>query len=70
MLKMQRSLNIIFGWMDICLLYTSYLWKKNFDVGVLKRDNFLVLTAAIRKKDLIEAGMYDLSLIHILQQLQ
>ena len=39
----------------------EYLWKKNFDVGVLKRDNFLVLTAAIRKKDLIEAGMYDIS---------
>lgn len=37
----------------------EYLWKKNFDVKTLKKYNFLVLTAAIRKKDLIEAGLYD-----------
>ncbi|MDE6947615.1 MAG: glycosyltransferase [Anaeroplasmataceae bacterium] len=37
----------------------EYLWRKDFDIRVLKKHNFLVLTAAIRKKDLIEAGLYD-----------
>lgn len=39
----------------------KYLWKKNFDVRTLKKENFLVLTAAIRKKDIIEAGLFDTS---------
>ena len=39
----------------------EYLWKKNFDVRTLKKENFLVLTAAIRKKDILEAGLFDTS---------
>jgi glycosyltransferase involved in cell wall biosynthesis len=37
----------------------EYLWNKAFDVKALKKDNFLTLTAAIRKKDILEVGLYD-----------
>lgn len=37
----------------------EYVWEKPFDVKILKKINFLTLTAAIRKKDILEAGLYD-----------
>lgn len=37
----------------------EYLWKKPFSAEVMKHDNILTCTAAIRKKDLLEVGCYD-----------
>lgn len=37
----------------------EYVWKKRFDAETLKTYNFLVATAAIRKKALIEVDGYD-----------
>ncbi|RKD34844.1 glycosyltransferase [Lacrimispora algidixylanolytica] len=37
----------------------EYVWEKTFSIKTLKKDNFLTLTAAIRKKDILEAGLYD-----------
>lgn len=37
----------------------EYLWKKSFSTETMKSENILVCTAAIRKKDLIEIGLYD-----------
>ncbi|MDR1547566.1 MAG: glycosyltransferase [Hungatella sp.] len=53
--------------MDCAWAYTDslgfqnqeYVWEKPFNVKTLKKDNFLTLTAAIRKKDILEAGLYD-----------
>ncbi len=36
----------------------EYLWRKPFDMEVLKKENFLTCTAMIRKKDLLEIGGY------------
>ena len=35
------------------------MWKKKFDAKTLTHYNFLVATAAIRKRDLLEVGGYD-----------
>lgn len=37
----------------------SYVWKKKFDADVMKTDNLLVATAAIRRNALTEVGGYD-----------
>lgn len=37
----------------------EYLWMKQFDSEKLKTENFLVITAGIRKKDLLEINAYD-----------
>lgn len=37
----------------------EYVWEKSFNVKTLKRDNYLTLTAAIRKECIFEAGLYD-----------
>lgn len=37
----------------------EYVWRKKFDAETLTHYNFLVATAAIRKKDLLEVGCYD-----------
>ena len=37
----------------------EYVWKKKFDAKTLTHYNFLVATAAIRKRDLLEVGGYD-----------
>jgi glycosyltransferase involved in cell wall biosynthesis len=37
----------------------EYVWEKPFSVRALKKNNFLTLTAAIRKTDILEAGLYD-----------
>lgn len=37
----------------------EYVWKYEFDAEKLKTYNFLVESAAIRKKDLLEVGCYD-----------
>ena len=37
----------------------SYVWKKKFDANVMKTDNLLVATAAIRRSALAEVGGYD-----------
>lgn len=36
----------------------EYLWKKSFSAEAMKKENLLTCTAAIRKKDLLEAGLY------------
>ncbi|NFG60721.1 glycosyltransferase [Clostridium sp. CMCC3677] len=37
----------------------EYVWKKEFSSDVMKKDNILTCTAAIRKQDFIEVGGYD-----------
>lgn len=37
----------------------EYLWKKEFSPTVMKNENLLVCTAAIRKQELIDIGCYD-----------
>ncbi len=42
----------------------EYVWDKPFDAKRLKKYNFLVNCAGIRKKDLLEVGCYDETLKH------
>jgi glycosyltransferase involved in cell wall biosynthesis len=36
----------------------EYIWKREFSSNVMKKENILVCTALIRKKDILEAGGY------------
>lgn len=37
----------------------EYLWRKSFSPTIMKTENLLVCTAAIRKQDFIDIGYYD-----------